>query len=174
MSDKPKAASNEMTYRKGFLIAAGIMSASIAFIGLNMLLGLKECWLSFVIVTMWSAFIGNNVDEIPKAWIGSVVGILASSGLWLFPGYVGYIGGTIGALLLFITILGGMVSNKCTLICNPYAFVVLNIFTAKYFQGAMDHYSYLPDVAFGALIMGVLPYAIIKLKARKKAVPVEA
>ena len=157
-----------VTFVKGLITAVIILVIAVVYIVLNSLVGLENVWIGLTVLTLWSAIGHSKNEELAKAWVSAFVGILLAYLLAYLPTIWG-VAGTVGSLALLILLLAGMVSNKLTFVCNFYTFIMLNVFTAHYHTEMLDHLTYLPDLLAGAVLLGALPYTVLKILENRKA-----
>lgn len=165
---KIEAEQEETSYFKGFLTALAVLGIVIIYIGICTALGFHNYWIGLVAFTFWGA-LGLNVELIPRIWIGAAVGILIAAAIWWLPIKLGAMAGMVAVVIIIILALWLLIIKKFSILFNDSTFIFLNIFTFKYFTDAMDTFTYLPDLAVDAVILGLIPFIIIKYLANKKA-----
>ena len=65
---------------KAILITLGVLVLATAYTYVGSLLGLKDPWIGFVALTLWSAT-GMKMEQAPGIFVGGAVGLLISLGI---------------------------------------------------------------------------------------------
>jgi len=163
-----EAEHEDISSLKGFLVSLAILGIVFIYIVICTALGFHNYWIGLVALTLWGA-LGLKAELIPRIWIGAAAGILIAAFIWWLPLKLGAIAGAAAVLIIIILALWLLIIKKVSLLFNDSTFIFLNIFTFKYFTDAMDTFTYLPDLAVDAVILGLIPFGIIKYLANKKA-----
>ncbi len=164
-NEKTEAHHLEVSPLKGLLLSAAIMVIAIVYIVICEKAGFHDFWVGLTALVIWVA-LGRTVESIPKVWIGAAVGILMATSLWWLPEKLGMVPGYLSVLVIITLALWALVIRKFDLVINDSTFLFFNVFQAHAF--ATGQIAYLPDLAFMAVLLGVIPFAIIKYLTYKK------
>jgi len=147
--------------------------AIVAIVVLAVCLGLSAIFMKFDL-NMWLMWLPmaacsvlgstKTIKDVGTCWISvlfaAVLAFLLKSG----------VGGTpvvaVGFVILFLFVVG-MVTKKCTLVCNNYTGIFLAAFT---FDGLVyEPLKMAISILVGFLVFGMVPFAFGQLMAKKKA-----
>ena len=139
---------------------------ALGFIYLMTLLGLEDPWIPFVALTMWGA-LGMKMEQAPGIFLGGAAGLLISLSLELLPDLYGD-WATIIPLVLIILAISCHIKGWLPLFCNFGLFIFLTVGSADIILDQRLQLHYLLNLAFGALCFWIIPWLILKLRARGK------
>jgi Flp pilus assembly protein TadB len=165
---KPQPQPEQLSYLKGLLITLAILGFAVIYIFICSALGFTDFWVGLVAVTLWGA-LGLKMELIPNIWVGAAVGVLIAASLWFLPELLGSVLGMILAFGLIIFALWFMILKKAKILFNDSTFIFLNIFTYQHFATEANTFTFFPDLAMGAIILGLVPFVILKYLSNKKA-----
>ena len=149
---------------KAILITLGVLVLATAYTYVGSLLGLKDPWIGFVALTLWSAT-GMKMEQAPGIFVGGAVGLLISLGIEWLPDVYGEWAVIIPVIAIILAI-SCVIKGMLPLICNFGLFLFLTIATADVFLDQRQQLLYLQDLAFGALVFWILPWLVIRLRQR--------
>ena len=151
---------------KAILITLGVLVLAAAYTFVGSLVGLKDPWIGFVALTLWSAT-GMKIEQAPGIFVGGAVGLLISLAIEWLPDVYGEWAVIIPVVAIILAI-SCVIKGMLPLICNFGMFMFLTIATADVFLDQRLQLLYLRDLAFGALVFWILPWLIIRLRQRNK------
>ncbi|MBN1615126.1 MAG: hypothetical protein JW950_11720 [Deltaproteobacteria bacterium] len=171
MTEEQSAEVQVMPFWKAYLIGFIVLVVVIAWLLFGMLvLKLHNAWVGLVVITMFGGVYHNNMPDAPKAWVGSLVGILLGYLNWWIPEQIGQWGVLVYLLVFIIPLLAGLIMQKLPLICNFPMFMMVTICNVlPAVVEAKQHLIYLQDWAYAAVCFWLIPVVILKLKAMKEA-----
>lgn len=149
---------------KAILITLGVLVLATAYTYVGSLLGLKDPWIGFVALTLWSAT-GMKMEQAPGIFVGGAVGLLISLGIEWLPDVYGEWAVIIPVIAIILAI-SCVIKGMLPLICNFGMFMFLTIATADVFLDQRLQLLYLQDLAYGALVFWILPWLVIRLRQR--------
>ncbi len=153
----------DIPFWKAILITLGVFAVAGTWIYIASILGLKDPWVPFVAVTLWSA-IGMKMEQAPGIFIGGAVGLLLALGIEALPDIY-------GEWTVLIPVVGIVLAVSCVikemfpLVCNFSLFLFLTIGGADVFLDERPQVEYLRNLAFGALCFWLIPWAVMKVKS---------
>ena len=154
----------DVPFWKAILITLGILAAAVGWIYIGSLIGLRDPWVPFVAVTLWSAM-GMKMEQAPGVFIGGAAGLLISLGIEALPDLYGDWAVLIPVVGIVLAI-SCMIKEMFPLVCNFGLFIFLTIGSADVFLDQRLQLLYLKDLAFGAVCFWIIPWAIMQLKSR--------
>ncbi|WP_170340471.1 hypothetical protein [Ruegeria arenilitoris] len=152
----------DLPFWKAVLITLGVLVAAGSYFFVTSLFGLKNPWIAFVAVTVWSAT-GMKLDQAPGIFVGGAVGLLISWSIAEFPALFGDIA-VIVPLTAIILAIACKIKDMLPLVCNFGLFAFLTIGTAPVLLEQDMHLIYLRDLAFGAVCFWLLPWLVVRLR----------
>ncbi len=153
----------DIPFWKAILITLGILAGALGWIYIGSLLGLKDPWVPFVAVTLWSAM-GMKMEQAPGVFIGGAVGLLLALGIEALPDMYGDWAVLIPVVGIVLAI-SCMIKGVFPLVCNFGLFIFLTIGSADVFLDQRPQVEYLGNLAFGAVSFWIIPWAILKLRS---------
>lgn len=153
----------DIPFWKAILITLGILAGALGWIYLGSLLGLKDPWVPFVAVTLWSAM-GMKMEQAPGVFIGGAVGLLLALGIEALPDVYGDWAVLVPVVGIVLAI-SCMIKGVFPLVCNFGLFIFLTIGSADVFLDQRPQVEYLGNLAFGAVSFWIIPWAILKLRS---------
>ncbi len=161
-----------VSFPKAILITLAVLVLAATYIFVGSLLGLTDPWIGFVALTLWSAM-GQKMDEAPGIFIGGAAGLLIALMVEWLPDVYGAWAVSI-PLVAIILAIGCVITGKLPLICNFGMFMFLTISSADVFLDQRLQLLYLRDLAYGALVFWILPWAVIRIRQRGAEEPDQA
>ena len=150
---------------KAILITIVVIALALTYIYVGSLFGLKDPWIGFVALTLWSA-IGQKMEQAPGIFIGGAAGLLISLAIeWLPDVYGDWT--VVIPLIAIILAISCVIKGKFPLICNFGLFMFLTISGADVFLDQRLQLVYLRDLAFGALVFWIIPWLVIRMRGAK-------
>ena len=155
-----------IAFWKAILITLGVLVLATIYTYVSSLLGLKDPWIGFVALTLWSAT-GMKSEQAPGIFVGGAAGLLISLGIEWLPDVYGDWAVIIPVIAIVLAI-SCVIKGKLPLICNFGMFLFLTIATADVFLDQRLQLLYLKDLAFGALIFWILPWLVTRVRQRNE------
>ncbi len=159
---------DSLPFWKAILLTIAIIAVALAYIFLGALLGLEDPWVGFIGLTMWGA-LGMKMEDGPRIFLGGGAGILLGYLMWQLPEMFGAWAALI-PLIGIVLAISCHITGKFPLICNFGLFIYLTIASADVFLEMRPHLDYLKNWAFGAFWFWIVPWIVVKLRAKE---PVE-
>ena len=149
---------------KAILIAVTIIFLAIGYIAVASYLGLNDPWIAFTALTIWGA-LGMKLDQAPGIFLGGAAGLLISFSIIKLPELYGTAAVLIPLAVIILSI-AFKIRDQFPLICNFGLFIFLTIGSAALVNEQRLHLIYLGDLAFGAFCFWVIPWSVVKIKAK--------
>ncbi len=155
-----------LSFWQAILITLGIIIIALGYITGTSFLGLNNPWIAFLALTIWGAM-GMKMTQAPGVFLGGAVGLLISFSMTAFPQLYGEVAILIPFLAMVLAI-SCMIKGYLPLICNYGLFIFMTLGSAGIVIDQQAHLSYLPDLAFGALVFWLIPWLVLRLRSKTK------
>jgi hypothetical protein len=139
---------------------------ALVVIGIQTLVGLNQFWIAFLGLNIWTA-LGSKmkIKEILKVWAGALTGLL----LLLLLGWVttqfGASAGLVLQIALIFIVIFCIVGQRLIYFFNLPCGFFLTILSAM-----PEHvWQWSFDILYGFIIIGLVPFALVKLGAKFKS-----
>lgn len=157
----------DLPFWKAVLITIVIIVAALSLMYGASLIGLHDLWIAFLALVVWGAS-GTKMEQAPGIFIGAAVGLLLSLSVEALPDLY-------GDWFVVVPLLGIILAISCQikglfpLFFNFSTFAFLTVGGADIVLDQRLQLVYLPNLAFGALLFWIIPWAVIKLRGRPTA-----
>jgi hypothetical protein len=132
-----------MTHGKAALITLSVVVVIAAYLGLAMLLGIKEYWVGFLFLSQWGLMEQCKVARLPQSIGGAVAGTLIAFTPSQLPLLLGTTPGLIVMLAIMLWAIYAMVIGWLPLIINAAAMIFLTVITV-------------PEIVQGSRPLGII------------------
>ncbi len=153
----------DIPFWKAILLTIGIVIVALGLIFAASLVGLNDMWIAFLALVVWGAS-GMKMEQAPGIFIGGAYGLLLSLSVEALPDMYGDWAALIPLVAIILTI-SCQITGKLPVFCNFSTFAFLTIGGADIILDERLQLEYLPNLAAGAVLFWLIPWAIIKLKS---------
>ena len=153
----------DLPFWKAVLMTIGIVAVALGLMYGASLIGLNDLWVAFLGLVVWGAS-GMKMEQAPGVFIGGAYGLLLSLSVEALPDLYGEWAVIIPVVAIILTI-SCQITGKLPVFCNFSTFAFLTVGGADIVLDQRLQLEYLPNLAFGAVLFWIIPWAILKLRS---------
>ncbi len=153
----------DLPFWKAILITLGIIVVALTLIFVASLIGLNDLWIAFLALTVWGAT-GMEMEQAPGMFIGAAVGLLLSLSIEALPDIYGD-WTVIFPLVGIILAISCQIKGLFPMFFNFSTFAFLTVGGADIILDQRLQLTYLPNLAFGAVLFWIIPWWVMKLRS---------
>ena len=153
----------DLPFWKAVLLTLGIVAVALGLLFGASLIGLNDLWVPFLALTVWGAT-GMKMEQAPGIFIGASYGLILSLSVEALPDFYGDWVVIIPVIAIILTI-SCQIKGLFPLFCNFSTFAFLTVGGADIILDQRLQLSYLPNLAFGAVIFWIIPWLILRLRS---------
>ncbi len=156
----------KLSWTKALLMTIGIIIVALGLLYLGTLIGLDDLWIAFLALVIWGA-IGMKMEQAPGVFIGGAVGLCLSLSVEILPDLYGEWAAVIGIAGIIFAI-ASSIKGAFPLFFNFSTFAFMTVGGADVILDERLQLSYLPNLAFGAVIFWIVPWVFLKFRPAKE------
>ena len=156
----------KLSWPKALLMTIGIIIVALGIIYGGSLIGLNDLWIAFLALVVWGAM-GMKMEQAPGVFIGGAVGLLLSLGVEILPDLLGEWAVLLGVAGIIFAITSS-IKGAFPLLFNFSTFAFMTVGGADIILDERLQLTYLPNLAFGALLFWIIPWVILKIRPAKE------